>query len=187
MCPFMAMTCPITAMTCPTAAMAHPIAAMPCPHHGGGVTQSLPPCPCVTFSAAAHVPIADLLQLPTILVRVVETGAAVICGDMRGHGRRTQGKRVRADMGTWRERVSGNIGGPGDTCMGDNQQGRDGTNGREGTEGMWRRGDTQGALWVVVGSQRGVWSQRGPSDDIRGHKVTQGDTGAHRSCSSCRL
>src|SRR5699024_11003219 len=40
------------------------------------------PCPPVTFSAATHFPMADLPQLPTSLVRVVEAGAAVICGDM---------------------------------------------------------------------------------------------------------
>jgi len=48
------------------------------------LTQFVPMslCPCVTFGTAAHVPVADLAQLSTLLVRMVETGAAVICREM---------------------------------------------------------------------------------------------------------
>lgn len=65
----LSMTCPIKAMMCPTTVevFAQPGPVSPCPH--------------VTFSTATHVPVADLAQLPTFLVWMVEPGAAVVCKD----------------------------------------------------------------------------------------------------------
>lgn len=94
---------------------------------------------------------ADLPQLPTSLIRVVEAGAAVICGDMGDtEGAKGDMKRVghqhvvpvackkRGDMcgGVYGEidRETWRHGGLGDT--GDSHQGCDGTHGQGETENV---------------------------------------------------
>lgn len=105
----LSITRPITAMTHPITAIMGPVMAMMGPITVGVLTQSVPTslCPHVTFGAAAHVPVADLAQLPAVLVRMVETGTAVICRDTGTRGGHEVGgghkwKGPVGDMGTER-------------------------------------------------------------------------------------